>query len=62
MSIAGHVYKETDRTIAFLTAHIAFEDIVATVIAHVYGIQDSVLEVNITIFAFVNGAIQRWRR
>lgn len=53
--IAGHVDKETNGSVALLAAHVALKDIVAAVVSHVDGVQDSVLEVNITILAFING-------
>lgn len=36
--VAGHVNEEADGSVALLAAHVALEDIVAAMVAHVDGI------------------------
>lgn len=53
--VAGHVNEEADGSVALLAAHVALEDIVAAVVAHVDGIENGVLEIDITILALIDG-------
>lgn len=53
--VAGHVNEEADGSVALLPTHVALEDIVAAVVAHVDGIENGVLEVDITILALIDG-------
>lgn len=55
MRVAGHVNEEADGSVALLAAHVALEDIVAAVVAHVDGIENGVLEIDITILALIDG-------
>lgn len=55
VSVAGHVDEEADGSVALLAAHVALEDVVAAVVAHVDGIENGVLEVDITILALIDG-------
>lgn len=47
--------KEADGSVALLAAHVALEDVVAAVVTHVDGIENGVLEVDITILALIDG-------
>lgn len=53
MLIFGNMQKEGNPIGAFLAAHVAREDVVVAMVAHVNGVQDGVLERNATEFAVV---------
>lgn len=54
VSITRHVHEEAHRPVALLSTHVALEDVVAAVVAHVDGVQHGILEEYITVLAFVN--------
>lgn len=62
MFIFGDVQEERDAIGALLAAHIACEDVVVAMIAHVNGVQYGVLEGNTAKFAIVrfDGCGRRW--
>lgn len=55
VGIACHVHEEPNGSITFFAAHVTLEDVITTVVAHVYCIENRILEEDITIFALEHG-------